>query len=35
MPSNGDFVASRDGKYAAYVKDYNENYTERLKTELY
>jgi len=34
-PSHGDFAAARDGKDAAYVKDYNEKYAERLKTELY
>jgi PPOX class probable FMN-dependent enzyme len=34
-PSHGDFAAARDGKDADYAKDYNEKYTERLKTELY
>lgn len=34
-PTHGDFAASRDGKDAAYAKDYNEKYAERLKTELY
>jgi PPOX class probable FMN-dependent enzyme len=34
-PTHGDFAASRDGKDAAYAKDYNEQYAERLKTELY
>jgi len=34
-PSHGDFAAARDGKDAAYAKDYNEKYAERLKTELY
>ena len=30
-PTDGD-AASRDGKDAAYAKDYNEQYAERLKT---
>ena len=34
-PTHSDFAASRDGKDAAYAKDYNEQYSERLKTELY
>ena len=34
-PSHGDFAAARDGKDAAYAKNYNEKYAERLKTELY
>ena len=34
-PSHGDFAAARDGKDAAYARDYNEKYGERLKTELY
>jgi PPOX class probable FMN-dependent enzyme len=34
-PTHGDFAASRDGKDAAYAKDYNEKYAERLKNELY
>ena len=34
-PTHGDFAASRDGKDAAYAKDYNEKYAERLKTQLY
>jgi PPOX class probable FMN-dependent enzyme len=34
-PSHGDFAAARDGKDAAYAKEYNEKYAERLKTELY
>jgi PPOX class probable FMN-dependent enzyme len=34
-PTHGDFAASRDGKDAAYAKDYNKKYAERLKTELY
>jgi PPOX class probable FMN-dependent enzyme len=34
-PTHGDFAAGRDGKDAAYAKDYNEKYAERLKTELY
>ena len=34
-PSHGDFAAARDGKNAAYARDYNEKYAERLKTELY
>ena len=34
-PSHGDFAAARDGKDAAYARDYNEKYAERLKTELY
>src|SRR5215510_1043546 len=34
-PTHGDFAASRDGKDAAYAKDYNEKYAQRLKTELY
>ncbi|NKB20296.1 MAG: pyridoxamine 5'-phosphate oxidase family protein [Alphaproteobacteria bacterium] len=34
-PTQGDFVAARDGKDAAFAKDYNEKYAERLKTELY
>ena len=34
-PSHGDFAAARDGKDAAYAKEYNEKYAERMKTELY
>jgi len=34
-PSHGDFAAARDGKDAAYAREYNEKYGERLKTELY
>ena len=34
-PSHGDFAAARDGKDAAYARDYNEKYAERLKTKLY
>jgi uncharacterized protein len=34
-PSHGDFAAARDGKDAAYARDYNEKYAQRLKTELY
>ena len=34
-PTHGDFAASRDGKDVVYAKDYNEQYAERLKTELY
>jgi hypothetical protein len=34
-PSHGDFAAARAGKDAAYAKEYNEKYAERLKTELY
>jgi PPOX class probable FMN-dependent enzyme len=34
-PSHGDFAAARDGKDAAYAKEYNDKYAERLKTELY
>jgi PPOX class probable FMN-dependent enzyme len=34
-PSHGDFAAARDGKDAAYAKEYDEKYAERLKTELY
>jgi len=34
-PTHGDFAAARDGKDAAYARDYNEKYTERLKNELY
>jgi len=34
-PTHGDFAAGRDGKDAAYAKEYNEKYAERLKTELY
>ena len=34
-PSHGDFAAARDGKDAAYAKEYNAKYAERLKTELY
>jgi uncharacterized protein len=34
-PSHGDFAAARDGKDAAYARDYNAKYAERLKTELY
>ena len=34
-PTHGDFAAARDGKDAAYAKEYNEKYAERLKTELY
>ena len=35
VPTIGDFAASRDGKDAAYAKNFNENYAVRLKTELY
>jgi hypothetical protein len=28
-------AGARDGKDAAYARDYNEKYAERLKTELY
>ena len=34
-PSHGDFAAARDGKDAAYAREYNAKYAERLKTELY
>ena len=34
-PSHGDFAAARDGKDAAYARDYNKKYAERLKTQLY
>jgi len=34
-PSHGDFAAARDGKDASYAREYNEKYTERIKTELY
>ena len=34
-PSHGDFAAARDGKDAAYAREYDEKYAERLKTELY
>ena len=34
-PTHGDLAASRDGKDVVYAKDYNEQYAERLKTELY
>jgi PPOX class probable FMN-dependent enzyme len=34
-PTHGDFAAGRDGKDAAYARDYNEKYAERLKNELY
>jgi PPOX class probable FMN-dependent enzyme len=34
-PSHGDFAAARDGKDAAYAREYNEKYAERMKTELY
>jgi hypothetical protein len=34
-PTHGDFAAARDGKDAAYARDYNAKYAERLKTELY
>ncbi|HET9916991.1 MAG TPA: MSMEG_1061 family FMN-dependent PPOX-type flavoprotein [Candidatus Binatia bacterium] len=34
-PTHGDFAAARDGKDAAYAKEYNDKYAERLKTELY
>lgn len=34
-PTHGDFAAGRDGKDSAYAKEYNANYAERLKTELY
>ena len=34
-PTQGDFTAARDGKDAAFAKDYNEKYAKRLKTELY
>ena len=34
-PTHGDFAAARDGKDAAYARDYNEKYAKRLKTELY
>ena len=31
-PTHGDFAAARDGKDAAYARDYNAKYAERLKT---
>jgi PPOX class probable FMN-dependent enzyme len=34
-PTHGDFAAARDGKDAAYARDYNDTYAERIKTELY
>jgi uncharacterized protein len=34
-PNHGDFVAARNGKDAAYAREYHEQYVERLKTELY
>ncbi|HEX6436708.1 MAG TPA: MSMEG_1061 family FMN-dependent PPOX-type flavoprotein [Candidatus Binatia bacterium] len=34
-PTHGDFAAARDGKDAAYARQYNEKYAERMKTELY
>lgn len=34
-PSHGDFAAARDGKDAAYAREYNEKYSERIKSELY
>jgi hypothetical protein len=34
-PTHGDFAAARDGKDAAYARNYNDKYAERLKTELY
>jgi len=34
-PTHGDFAAARDGKDAAYAREYDEKYAERLKTELY
>ena len=34
-PTHGDFAAARDGKDAAYAKEYDAKYAERLKTELY
>jgi hypothetical protein len=34
-PSHRDFAAARDGKDAAYAREYNEKYAERMKTELY
>ena len=34
-PTHGDFAAARDGKDAAYAREYNEKYAERIKTELY
>jgi PPOX class probable FMN-dependent enzyme len=34
-PTIGHFAASRDGKDAAYAKEFNEKYDERMKTELY
>ncbi|HWO41958.1 MAG TPA: pyridoxamine 5'-phosphate oxidase family protein [Candidatus Eisenbacteria bacterium] len=34
-PTHGDFAAARDGKDAAYARQYNESYAERMKGELY
>jgi hypothetical protein len=34
-PTHGEFAAARDGKDAAYAREYDEKYAERLKTELY
>jgi len=34
-PTHGDFAAARDGKDAAYAREYNEKYAERVKKELY
>ena len=34
-PSHGDFAAARDGKDAAYAREYDAKYAERMKTELY
>ena len=34
-PSHGDFAAARDAKDAAYAREYDAKYAERMKTELY
>lgn len=34
-PTHGDFNAARAGKDAAYARDFNEKYAERMKSELY
>ena len=34
-PTHGDFAAARDGKDAAYAREYDAKYAERMKTELY
>jgi hypothetical protein len=35
VAAHSDFAAARDGRDAAYAREYDEKYAERLKTELY